>query len=438
MILKAKERGGGRQLGLYLLKTDTNEHVAVHDMRGFVSSDLPDALQEVDTICRCTRATNSLFSMSFNPPHEAAVSTEAFEAAIEAVEQKLGLENQPRVIVFHEREGRRHAHAVWSRIDAGKMRAIPLPFYKLKLRDISRDLFFEHGWRMPRGLVDSKERDPLNFSRAEWEQAKRANQDPRALKAMFRECWAIPDSRKAFASALQARGYYLARGNNQRFVAMDYRGAVYNVTKWMGLRTKAVRAKLGEAQDLPSLEQTKSAVADRMSDMLRRHVTAKEAAFDRQATKLALHREQVVARQRGERAALDAAHEKRWAAETADRTKRLSKGFRGIWDRMTGQRGRQTAQNEREALDALRRDRREKDALIEHHLDERRDFHAVAKQLRESHAKDIEDLHCDIARYVRLEAKAVPEIAEHSRDADKPQKERPRRRSKQREPDRSM
>jgi hypothetical protein len=41
----------------------------------------------------------------------------AFEAAIDMAEQRLGLDGHPRAIVFHEKEGRRHAHAVWSRID---------------------------------------------------------------------------------------------------------------------------------------------------------------------------------------------------------------------------------------------------------------------------------------------------------------------------------
>ncbi|MCD1625260.1 MAG: hypothetical protein ACU0B7_07855 [Paracoccaceae bacterium] len=46
--------------------------------------------------------------MSFNPPEGANASIEDFEKAIEQVEAKLGLEGQPRAIVFHEKDGRRH------------------------------------------------------------------------------------------------------------------------------------------------------------------------------------------------------------------------------------------------------------------------------------------------------------------------------------------
>src|SRR5690606_33512002 len=98
--------------------------------------------------------------------------------AIDAIEHKLGLSGQPRAIVFHEKDGRRHAHAVWSRIDAEQMKAINLPHYKLKLRDVSKQLFLEHGWQLPRGFVSGRERDPASFTHAEWEQAKRAGHDP--------------------------------------------------------------------------------------------------------------------------------------------------------------------------------------------------------------------------------------------------------------------
>ena len=103
------------------------------------------------------------------------------------------------------------------------MRAINLPHFKLKLRDVSRELYIEHGWHMPSGLVNSAEADPRNFTRAEWQQAKRAEWDPRALKETFQDCWAISDSRKAFAQALAAwpasrawRPTWLCRCRHQR------------------------------------------------------------------------------------------------------------------------------------------------------------------------------------------------------------------------------
>lgn len=92
---------------------------------------------------------------------------------------------------------------VWSRIDTEQMKAVPLPFTKLKLQDIARELYLEHGWTMPRGFASAQERDPRNFSLSEWQQAKRAGHDPRAIKAVFQDAWAISDSKEAFINALR-------------------------------------------------------------------------------------------------------------------------------------------------------------------------------------------------------------------------------------------
>lgn len=127
MILKGNQRAGGIQLAAHLLKTEDNEHVHVHELRGFISDDLKSAFQETYAVSRGTRAKQYLFSLSFNPPPNEKVPVDRFETAIEKTEQKLGLDGQPRAIVFHEKEGRRHAHVVWSRIDVENMKAINLP-----------------------------------------------------------------------------------------------------------------------------------------------------------------------------------------------------------------------------------------------------------------------------------------------------------------------
>lgn len=133
---------------------------------------------------------------------------------------------------------------VWSRIDTDDMKAINLPHFKLKLKDLSRELYLEHEWKMPAGLADTKNRNPLNFGREEWQQAKRAGLNPKDMKRVFQDCWAISDSRKAFAQALHSQGLVLARGDRRGFVAVDYQGEVYAIAKYTGTRTKAVREKL--------------------------------------------------------------------------------------------------------------------------------------------------------------------------------------------------
>lgn len=298
MILKGSQRGGAKQLALHLLKIQDNEHVELHELRGFVAEDLPGALREVHAISQGTRCRQFLFSLSLNPPQQEKVSIEAFEAAIEMAEQRMGLEDQPRAIVFHEKDGRRHAHCVWSRIDGQEMKAINLPHFKLKLRDLSKELYLEHGWTLPKGLVDSKNRDPANYTRAEWQQAKRVKLDPKQLKIMFQECWAISDSKASFANALAERGYHLARGDRRGYVAVDFKGEIYSVSRWTGKKPKELKDRLGDPKTLPSIEATNAIIAARMDENLKRYIVEAERSFQKHAAKLEFKKADLVQRQR--------------------------------------------------------------------------------------------------------------------------------------------
>ncbi|MEM6901204.1 MAG: hypothetical protein AAF583_15720 [Pseudomonadota bacterium] len=148
MILEGNERGSGAELARHLLNPLDNDHVTVHAVEGFVSADLAGAFAEAEAIAQGTQCQKYLFSLSLNPPPGPTVPIEVFEEAIAKIEAKLGLACQPRAIVFHEKNGRRHAHCVWSRIDAGRMRAINLAHYKRKLGDISRTLYLSQNREM--------------------------------------------------------------------------------------------------------------------------------------------------------------------------------------------------------------------------------------------------------------------------------------------------
>jgi hypothetical protein len=196
MILKGSQRGGGVNLAVHLMRTDDNEHARVHELRGFAGETLKEAFQEAEAVSRATKCRQYLFSLSLNPPERERVDAQTFTQTIDLIENRLGLTGQPRAVVFHEKEGRRHAHCVWSRIDAETMTAKPLPFFKNRLKEVSRDLYLDHGWTMPRGMIDAAARDPGNFTLAEWQQAKRAGTDPRWTKAVIQDCWTGSDSGK--------------------------------------------------------------------------------------------------------------------------------------------------------------------------------------------------------------------------------------------------
>ena len=301
MILKASERGDAAQLARYLLSMRDNDHVELHDVRGFASEDLAGAFSEADAIARGTRCQKHLFSMSLNPPAGENVGVEAFEQAIAGIERKLGLENQPRAIVFHEKDGRRHAHVVWSRIDTERMRAINLPHFKIKLRDVSRQLYLEHGWDMPRGLQDRALRDPLSFTREEWRQARRAGLDPREVKAVFQQCWKASDNRQSFEQALKERGFRLAKGDRRGFVAVDYRGEVYSLSRYTAAKTKDLEARLGDPALLRTVDEVKAEIARGMTHKIEAYIQDIERDAKRRLATAAFRKSEMVARHQNER-----------------------------------------------------------------------------------------------------------------------------------------
>jgi len=410
MILKASQRGGGMQLAVHLLKPE-NEHVELHEINGFVADDLAGAFKEVYAISKGTRCKQFLFSLSLNPPGLENVPVEVFEDVIARIEVKMGLAGQPRAIVFHEKQGRRHAHCVWSRIDAAKMKAINLPHFKLKLTELSRQIYLEQGWDMPRGLEDFADRDPLNYSQAEAQQAKRVKRDTRALKAMFQKCWEISDSRAAFTHALKEQGLVLARGDRRGFVAVDVNGEVYAIARWVGVKTKEVRAQLGDLEGLPNVEEA-IAILSRNFDAENFQSQQQAAAQDeRHKELLEQKRLSLVAEQRGERKNLRNVQQARLAAEATARMERLPTGLKATWAKVTGAYQRICADNEAQIIDALQHDRCEQQTLIQNHLKSRRALQHEFEQFeyhRELNAKSAQREICARLQNTKFIPEPVP------------------------------
>lgn len=402
MILKGNQRGGGKQLAAHLLKVEDNEHVHIHELRGFMSDNLHSALHEAYAVSRGTRAKQFLFSLSLNPPPNENVSVDVFEAAIKTIEQKLGLSGQPRAIVFHEKEGRRHAHVVWSRIDCEQMKAINLPFYKTKLRDISRELFYEYDWKMPQGLLDGNNRDPLNYSLREWQQAKRQGGAPKALQRMFQDCWAVSDDRPSFEQALQRYGLYVAKGDQRGYVAIDYRGEVYSLSRWLKVKTKALKERLGPAENLPGTQEVKARIAERMNDRLKTYIHEAQARLKQQVQPFIQKKRSLQHQHQNERSQLQQKQEKRWQQESLERSQRLPKGFKGIWFRITGKYSKIRALNERETETCRVRDRSEMQSLIDQQLTHRQKLQQQIQPVLEGHEQSVQGLRQEIARYMEM------------------------------------
>mmetsp|Transcript_3057 Transcript_3057/g.5216 ORF Transcript_3057/g.5216 Transcript_3057/m.5216 type:complete len:282 (-) Transcript_3057:193-1038(-) len=274
---------------------------------------------------------------------------------------------------------------------------------------------------MPRGLQDRRLRDPLNFSREEWQQAKRAGVDPREIKAALQDAWKHSDNRTSFEHALKERGFWLAKGDRRGFVALDYRGEVYSVSRYAGVKTKELEARLGDRAQLLSVDRIKEEIAQAMTLKVEEFIKETEASTRQRLAMLDFRKTEMAARHQEQRAKTWSGIDKRWLAEAKERADRMPRGFSGIWHRLTGQHARIKAQNEQETLIAWQRDRDEKDALIFDQIREREVLQRDIKRQRDLASDELMQLRKDVANY---------------RDIDRPDPERKReeerRRSRQR------
>lgn len=378
MILVGNQRGGAKDLALHLLKRE-NEHVEVHEVRGFASHDLMAALNEAYAISRA--------------------------------------------IVFHEKEGRRHCHAVWSRIKMDEMKAVQLSFSKRKLTDLSRELFLEHCWTMPAGLRQSHERDPRNFTLAEWQQAKRIGKDPKQIKAVFQECWSLGKTQNAFAHTLKERGYILARGDRRGFVAVDHRSEVFAVSKWVGIKTKEVRTRLTDEKNLPSVDEARSQIAKDMTARLETLSQEQMTVFTTRRAELEEKRQTLVRQYQAERQKLIDTQQSYWQNKQQEWRNNFNKGVRGLFERLTGRRKQIEERNEHDAWQVKMRQQQERDALIFQQLETRRNLQSRIEWLEALKSYRLDELEHDRSQYQAMRDQRLEQLEtqRQERNRDRPQ-----------------
>lgn len=387
MILKASQRGGPRQLAAHLLNPVDNDHVLVAEMRGFISGDLYGAMAETIAIARGTRCRQPILSLSLNPPKDADASIDDLTDAADRAEAALGLDGQPRAIVIHEKNGRRHAHVVWSRIDANEMKAVNLPHFKNRLTALSKELYLDHGWVLPDGHRENGWRNPLNFTLAEWQQAKRHNLDPREIKQQFRDAWERSDGPLAFKNALEERGYYLAKGDRRSIVAVDLNGEVYAVARACGVKTKEVTQRLGDGGDLDSVAETQKHIERLKTDRVREKLAEDKNQKENESKPLREQLRMLKSHHLKERATLNDRQDERRAAEAKERAGRFRRGLGAVMDVLTGRLFAIRKQNEREAYEAFQRDKVQREALAREQLRERRELQDRMDQLARQQRK---------------------------------------------------
>ena len=271
MIAKGNQRGGG-QLAAHLMNALDNEHVELAETRGSLAADIAGAFSEWRADSKTTRCEKYLYSLSVNPDQsQGHLTREQYFEFLEKAERRLGLADQPRVVVFHEKrdrngELRQHCHAVWSRIDTNAGKAIQISHDRMKLRSVAQDYARKLGRDLPEGMVqdngpDRHDKQEGHSDLKDKQQEERTGITKEEHRTVITEAWQKTGDGAGFVQALETRGYVLARGDKRAYVVVDQAGEVHSVAKRIeGGRAASVKARLATSHpldSLPSVEEAK-------------------------------------------------------------------------------------------------------------------------------------------------------------------------------------
>lgn len=446
MILKGSQRANGGDLAIHLMNGFDNESVELADLRGAVADDLFGAFAEFEAVAAGTRAEKYLYSLSINP-HE-PLTRDQYMEAITVIEERLGLQGQPRAVVFHVKPdgdgiGREHCHVVWSRIDIGAMKAIHMSHDKSKLMDCACDLAHRFGHELPPGLKAWDEKRPFKKDKLEPSHAEKAQTDESGITTEQRRqeitaAYEQADGAEAFRAALDGKGYVLARGDKRGFVVIDQQCDVHSLTRYVkGHKAREIKAKLAglDPADLPSVDQAKQIMRDRLARdrgegqnkggddeseaVSSKKITQMREALERELAGLDAARraaitekeQEVLTRQQGERMQLHAAQfseSQRWGF-------RVRRKVADLIDKTPGLRSVIGPLQKKAGLDPADRHKTETDALAARHYRERSDIERRKRAADRLATRERQSLEKRLARDVR-EAQKLEQAARQAQE----------------------
>ena len=295
MILKGNQRGGGQQMAAHLMNSFDNERVEIADVRGSVAQDLSGAFAEWAAEARGTKCKKFLYSLSLNPYQpNGRLTREQYLELLERTERSLKLVGQPRAVVFHEKRDkdgilREHCHAVWSRIDTDRMKAVQISHDRLKLRTVAQEFARDHGLELPDGMkpgnTKDSRRDGFNARASQENLGEKQQQErtgvPKAeRRADIATCWNNTSNGAAFVRALEDKSYYLARGEKRDYVVVDAYGEIHSLSRQL-LGVAKAKELTGRLVDYPpaGLRDAETVQADAREKLQERRKAAVEKAI---------------------------------------------------------------------------------------------------------------------------------------------------------------
>jgi hypothetical protein len=265
MIAKGTVHNNGAKLASYMTTSKDGERAELWQLRGFEATNVKDAFRDVHIMAEATKCEQPFFHVQVRNREGETLTGQQWEIAADRIERILGLSDQPRAIAFHtyEHNGDEHMHVAWSLIDEETLTAKRLPFFKYRLKTISREVEREFGFEPVRNERDGS----IKYAptRAEHEQARRLGVDIHEIRNTIRACWDHSTNGRSFEAALEHENLMLAQGDRRDFVVIDHEGGMHVLSKrTLDVTAAKIRAHLSNLarEDLPTVEEVRAFVRE--------------------------------------------------------------------------------------------------------------------------------------------------------------------------------
>lgn len=268
MIAKGTTHNSGARLARYLTTGKEDERAELWQLSGFAADNIRDAFRSVHVMAEATRCEQPFFHCQVRNPEGEDLTRDQWLQVANRIESKLGLRDQPRAIAFHTdlKTGHEHMHIAWSRIDSETLTARPMPFFKVRLKEVCREL--EDTLDLTR-VKNERDGQVMAPRRNEFEQARRLGVNIHEVRQTIRDCFEHSYNGCSFDAALSDQGFILARGDRRDFVVIDHEGGMHALGKRiLGVTAGQARDRLADLsrEELPTVAQARDLVRERQQE----------------------------------------------------------------------------------------------------------------------------------------------------------------------------
>ena len=243
-----------KKFGVHLFKEE-NEVIRVREsLLGFSDQkSIENDLRNMQILTDLTKGKTGIFQVSIAPRKGEVMSEQKWDRAVDMIQQEFKLENQFRIQVYHEKEGRPHLHVFYSLVDAERKRLIQVPYYKRRLQRLGVEMEREFGHEKTNRTPGERTVEVSNADRMKY-----GGKQAYHRKLFITDMWNRSETPERFVTGLNTYGYDVAHGERARFLLIDKEGQVENLVRQLPktVKTKQVR-EFFEGYELLTLDQVK-------------------------------------------------------------------------------------------------------------------------------------------------------------------------------------